>query len=344
MIEVSNASANICISLDVATKTAKIGFTGEKERILQVSWSSPNPASIYLFRDLMMEFVDLMSSQNMLKLQTKPIPAQTVPIELKDFLEEDPKPVVDLTNAVDAMKVLRAATPSETQGLSADKKAMADHVLFEEDDESGSGQFRVVCRLNRDAKVVYVISVLNNVANGLDCTSFSIQKTNTSATVKVVLRSGIVIDLTMTVGLNEEKQRVLHGTYPEAQASYGRNFWIRFAETLAAQGLLLGQALAVPTPTTTNSSSSSTSTVSPRSAAAVAASTATTSSALPQKAASASAPAASAAPSAPATLNATVQKENQAQVAEEELGDDSGLEYDSDNYDSSEGSVDSDTD
>lgn len=269
---------------------------------MQTAWSSPNPASIYFFRDLMMEFVDLLSSQSMLKLQTKPMPALTVPLELKDVVEEELKPV-DLEKEAEAMKAsLRSASP-DSMGLTSAQRAMADHVLFEEDDDTGSGLFRVVCRLNRDAKVAYTISVLNNVANGLDCTSFNIQKTNKSATVKVVMRSGVIIDLTMTVGLNEEKQRVLHGSYPEAHANYGRGFWIRFAETLAAQGLLLGQALAIPqtaprpAPTAAPSSSSG---VSPRTAA--------------------------------------------ANAAEEEKADDSGLEYDSDNYDNSEGSVDSDTD
>lgn len=272
---------------------------------MQTAWSSPNPASIYFFRDLMMEFVDLLSSQSMLKLQTKPMPALTVPLELKDIVEEEMKPG-DLVKEAEAMKAsLRSASP-DSMGLTSAQRAMADHVLFEEDDDTGSGLFRVVCRLNRDAKVAFTIAVLNNVANGLDCSSFTILKTNKSATVKVVMRSGVLIDLIMTVGLNEEKQRVLHGTYPESHATYGRSFWIRFAETLAAQGLLLGQALSVPQPAAprpapSSSGASSSSGVSPRTAAANAA-------------------------------------------AEEENADDSGLEYDSDNYDNSEGSVDSDTD
>lgn len=262
----------------------------------------------------------------MLKLQTKPMPALVVPLELKDVLEEEHKPV-DLAKEAEAMKASLMAAPADTYGLNERQRAMADHVLFEEDDEANTGLFRVVCRLNRDAKVAYTVSVLNNVANGLDCTSFTIVKTNTSATVKVVMRSGVSIDLTMTVGLNEEKQRVLHGTYPEAHATYGRNFWIRFAETLAAQGLLLGQALAVPAPVqaarSNNAPSSS-------SSAAPGAST---------MAASSSNAAASS--SSPRTANAASEN---TQAGEEDNGDDSGLEYDSDNYDNSEGSVDSDTD
>lgn len=271
---------------------------------MQAAWSSPNPASIYLFRDLMMEFVDLLSSQSMLKLQTKPMPALTVPIDLKDVVEEEFKPV-DLVKEAEAMKASLRLAPADSMGLTSAQRAMADHVLFEEDDEAGTHLFRVVCRLNRDAKVALTVAVLNNVANGLDCTSFSIQKTNTSATVKVVMRSGVTIDLTMTVGLNEEKQRVLHGTYPEAHANYGRAFWIRFAETLAAQGLLLGQALAIPA------------------------------AAAPRVEQASAAPSSSASNVSPRTAAAA--------KAEEELADDSGLEYDSDHYDSSEGSVDSDT-
>lgn len=274
------------------TLKAKIGFTSEKERILQTAWSSPNPASIYLFRDLMMEFVDLLSSQGMLKLQTKPMPAITVPIELKDILEEEAVPVA-LMKPEDAMKVLRSSS-SDVQGLSPEKKALAEHVVFEEDDESGSGLFRVVCHLNKDAKVVILLAVLNNVANGLDCTSFNIVKSKVSATVKVIMRTGQTIDLVMTVGLDEHKERVLHGSYPEVQADYSRAFWIRFAETLAAQGLLLGQTIS---PLGISSSS-------PR-----------------------------------GTQSATSSRSPN---PDDELADDSGLEYDSDNYDSSEGSVDSD--
>ena len=270
----------------------KIGFTGDQERIVQTAWSSPNPASVYLFRDLMMEFVDLLSSQSMLKLQTKPLPALTVPIELKDILEEEMKPV-ELMKPEEAMKALRS-TASDVQGLAPEKRALAEHVVFEEDDESGSGLFRVVCQLNKDAKVVILLTVLSNVANGLDCTSFSTTKTKTSATVKVTMRSGQVIDLVMTVGLSEEKQRVLLGTYPESQAAYGRTFWIRFAETLAAQGLLSGQTIS---PLSISSSSSKD------------------------------------------TPNASSSSPH---GFEDELADDSGLEYDSDNYDSSEASVDSD--
>lgn len=279
--------------------TAKIGFTGDKEKIMQISWSSPNPASVYLFRDLTMEFVDLLSSQNMLKLQTNPMPALTAPIELKDFLEEQLKPV-ELMDPDEALVKLSAAN-AENQGIPQDKRALAEHVVFEEDDEDGSHVFRVVCRLNKDAKTAYAISVLSNVANGLDCTSFAITKTNVSATVKVVMRTGTLLDLVMTVGLNESKHRILHGTYPESQAAYGRQFWIRFAESLAKLGLLFGQTISpsvIPTP--------------------VPASAQTANSSLPQ----------------------FVQKE-------EDLADDSGLEYDSSDYDEdakSEASVDSDSD
>jgi hypothetical protein len=303
------------------TKTVKIGFTGEKERIMQISWSSPNPASVYLFKDLMMEYVDMLASQNMLKLQTKPIPALTNTIELRDFLEEELKPVA-LMKPEEAMKVLRSSS-NELAGLSEEKKALAEHVVFEEDDETGSGLFRAVCELNKECKVVYTTSVLASVANGLDCTSFTISRTNTSATVKVVMRSGMTIDLTMTVGLNESKQRILHGTYPEAHANYGRQFWIRFAEALASQGLLLGQTINRPTvpATTTAAASSSGSSTSPRGA-----------SSTTQTAAS-SASGGSASP-----------RENQQRQNEEDLADDSGLEYDSSDYDnpSSEASVDSD--
>lgn len=274
----------------------KIGFTAEKEKIMQISWSSPNPASVYLFRDLTMEFVDLLSSQNMLKLQKNPVPALSAKIELKDFVEEQVKPI-ELSDPEEAMKALRVSNPVN-QELPQDKRALAEHVVFEEDDEDGSHVFRVVCRLNKDAKTAYAITVLSNAANGLDCTSFTVQKTNVSATVKVVLRTGALVDFVMTVGLNEQKQRILHGTYPEAQANYGRQFWIRFAESLAALGLLYGQTIA---PSVAAQASSS----------------------RPQ----ANAP----------SLPQFVQKE-------EELADDSGLEYDSSDYDDnkSEASVDSD--
>lgn len=247
----------ICMTDICNEDIVKLGFTGEKERILQISWSSPNTASIYLFKDLTMEFVDMLASQNMLRQQTKPIPGLAVPFELKDVLEEEPKPV-ELTE--EAMKILRSST-NEYQGLSEEKKALAEQVVFEEDDETGSGLFRMVCQLNKDCKVTYTIPILSNVANGLECTSFSIQKTNTAATVKVVLRSGSTLDLVMTIGLNEEKQRVLHGTYPESQAAYGRQFWIRFAESLASNGFLLGQKLSLPqraTHSNTQTASSST--------------------------------------------------------------------------------------
>ena len=261
---------------------------------MQFAWSSPNAASGSLFKDLMMEFADLLSSQSMLKLQTKPIPALTVPIELRDILEEEMTPV-ELMKPEEAMKAMRSSS-TETQGLSEEKKALAERVLFEEDDETGHGIFRTICQLNRDAKVVHLNSVLSNVANGLDCTSFTIQRAKTSATVKVVMRSGLSIDLVMTVGMDEHKQRILHGTYPESQATYGRTFWIRFAESLAAQGLLQGQRSNIP----------------------------------PN-------------PRTPSTHTATSTSSN-ATTNEYDLADDSGLEYDSDNYDSSEGSVDSDSD
>lgn len=227
---------------------------------MQIAWSSPNPAGIYLFRELMMEFVDLLSSQSMLRLQTKPIPALTVPIDLKDFVEEEIKPV-ELMAPDDALKIIRSSS-QHYQSLSPEKQALAEHVLFEEDDESGTGTFRVVCQLNKDAKATYAMDILSNAANGLDCTSFTIQKTKTKAVVKIVMRNGTPIELAMTIGLNAQKQRTLHGTYPESQASYGRNFWIRFAESLAAQGLLLGQTISIsngstsrPSATASNSSS-----------------------------------------------------------------------------------------
>lgn len=255
-----------------------------------------------------MEFVDLISSQNMLKLQTKPIPALAVPVQLKDHLEEEIKPV-ELMDPEEAMLKLKM-NAQENTGLTDEKVALAEHVVFEEDDEEGLHVFRVVCRLNREAKTAFAIATLQNIANGLECTSFTIQKTNVSATVKVVMRSGVTIDLTMTVGLNPQKQRILHGTYPESQASYGRTFWIRFAEALAKQGLLFGMkispVLKPATPPTPAPSSNTTST------------SKDTTASIPQ----------------------FVQKE-------EDLADDSGLEYDSSDYDEdakSEASVDSDTD
>ena len=185
-----------------------------------------------------MEFSDLLASQNMLKLQTKPIPT-LVPFELRDFQPQELK-TINQMNPKEVMESIKSNSKANVQGLSADKLALAEHVTFQEDNASG-GTFKVISRLNMDCKKNMILSILSNIANGLDCRSFEIKKEKNMCIVSVILKTGDQLELGMLIGFNESKERILTGTYPESHAAYGRQFWIRFAGALSKHGCLMNQ-------------------------------------------------------------------------------------------------------
>jgi len=186
--------------------TTKVALTQKNERILHAQYNSMELEDSLFFEEMFGELSEMLFEDLLFKTQQ----------ESGNKWKELP---------------LTVTLHDDTQSPYANLVANCTHFTMNENKkEEKSALF--VAFLNNDKKSDGIKQLFEkySIDNG-----YKITKNSSTMEISKPNSNGEPITISMAIGFNKDKIRILHGNFPKFSANIGKKFWEGFAEVLAAQ-------------------------------------------------------------------------------------------------------------